>query len=175
MTRLSLCLSLAALIALDGPGAGSSARAAAAPSRLGYTVTLPQGWQTHTEVKRYSNGTRTDMMWSHPPDAFPVFRIEVDPQGKATPETAPAMQSLFLGQKMPGFRRLAQRPRRVAGVSGSETAAEGMFKGWRVVLNMIYVIHAGRGYTLTLITPRGEEQADGATFDRILGTLHWTP
>lgn len=143
-------------------------------SPLGYTVTIPHGWQTQHEVKSYKDGGRTDMMFTHPNGAFPLFRVEVDPQRQATMQNAEAMQALFIQKQVGNFRVLAQRQRRVAGSPSSETAAIGPFQGQTVIMDMIYTIHAGRIYTITLMTTPRTQRPDLKTFERILGTLQWS-
>lgn len=140
----------------------------------GYTVTIPHGWQTQHEVKSYKDGGHTDMMFTHPADAFPLFRVEVDPQRKATMRNAAAMQVAFVQQQVGGFHVLAQRQRKVAGSPASETAASGPFQGQPVIMDMIFTIHAGRIYTITLMTTPRTQRPDLKTFERILGTLRWS-
>lgn len=154
--------------------AGAGARADVLHSPQGYTVTIPHGWQTKHEVQSHPNGGRTDMMFTHPADAFPLFRVEVDPQRFGTMRNAGAMQALFVQKRVAGFRVLAQRRRQVAGSPASETAAKGPFQGQPVILDMIYTIHAGRIYTITLMTTPRTQRPDLKTFERILGTLRWS-
>lgn len=142
-------------------------------SAKGYSVTIPHGWQTTHDAKTYSDGWPTDRIYSHPPGAFPLFRVEVDPQGRATMKDAEAMQARFVQQTVPGFRVLQQRMRSVSGSSASETAAVGTFQGRPMLLDMIYTIHAGRGYTLTLMTPPTAMKTNLKTFANILNTLRW--
>ena len=169
--RVLSCLLVAAGAALAP--FGPPARADVLRSPLGYAVTVPHGWQTRHEVRAYPDGGRTDMMFTHPPGAFPLFRVEVDPQRRATMQNAEGMQAAFIQGKMAGFRIVQQRLRRVAGSPASETAAVGPFQGQQVLLDMIYTIHAGRVYTITLMTTPKTLKADLSTFTRILGTLHW--
>ncbi len=170
--RVLSCLLVAAGAALAP--FGRCARADVLRSPLGYAVPVPHGWQTRHEVKAYPDGGKTDMMFTHPPGAFPVFRVEVDPQRRATMRNAEAMQAAFIQGKMAGFRVVQQRLRTVAGSPASETAAVGPFRGQRVIVDMIYTIHAHRVYTVTLMTTPRTLKADVGTFTRILGTLHWT-
>ena len=143
-------------------------------SPQGYAVTIPHGWQTQHEVKSYKDGGHTDMMFTHPANAFPLFRVEVDPQRKATMRNAEAMQALFIQRQVAGFRVLAQRRRPVAGSPASETAATGPFQGQPVIMDMIFTIHAGRIYTITLMTTPKTQRPDLKTFDHILASLQWT-
>ena len=52
--------------------------------------------QTKHKVSSHPNGGRTDMMLTHPVDAFPVFRVEADPQHLVTMRNAEARQALFV-------------------------------------------------------------------------------
>ncbi len=152
----------------------SSVSADVVHSPKGYTVTLPHGWQTQHETHTQPDGWSTDMMIAHPPNAFPVFRMEVDPQGRATVQSAEAMQAAFIQKKVPGFRIIEQRLWHVAGSPASETAAGGSFQGQMVIMDLLYTIHSGKGYTMTLITTPKREQEDMKTFTHILNTLRWT-
>ncbi len=165
-----LLIAISAALALAGPRVGADVL----HSPQGYTVTIPHGWQTRHEVVPFRGGIGTDMMYTHPPKSFPLFRIEVDPQRQATMQNAEAMQAAFLQAKVPGFHLAAQRLRRVAGSPASETAAGGMFEDQQVMMDMIYTIHAGRIYTISLMTTPKTVKADLKTFEHILGTLRWT-
>ena len=132
------------------------------------------GLQTKHEVSSHPSGGRTDMMFTHPVDAFPVFRMEVDPQSLATMRNAEAMQTPSVQKKVAGFHVLAQRRRQVAGSLASETAAGGPWQGQPVILDMIYMIRAGRTYTITLMTTPRTQRLDLKTFKHILDTLRWS-
>jgi hypothetical protein len=151
-----------------------AARAEVIHSPKGYTVTIPNGWQTSHEVHPQAGGYSTDALYTHPFDALPLFRVEVDPQRAATMQTAAAMQAAFIQRKMPGYRVLGQRRRHVAGSPASETATTGPYQGQPVILDMILTIHGGRNYTITLITTPKTVRADLKTFEHILSTLRWT-
>jgi hypothetical protein len=170
--RVLSCLLVAAGAALAP--FGRCAHADVLQSPQGYAVTLPHGWQTRHEVEAHRDGGSTNMMFTHPPGTFPLFRVEVDPQRLATMRNAEAMQAAFIQGKMAGFRVVQQRLRTVAGSPASETAAVGPFGGQRVIVDMIYTIHAHRVYTITLMTTPRTLKADVGMFMRILGTLHWT-
>lgn len=169
--RLS-CLLLTAGTVLAWPVPHAGADVLQSPQ--GYAVTIPHGWQTRHEVDTHPDGGSTDMTFTHPPGAFPLFRVEVDPQRRASMQGAEAMQAAFIRGRMAGFRVVAQRLRRVAGSPASETAAGGPYQGQPVLLDMIYTIHAGRVYTITLMTTPKTLKTDLGTFDHILGTLRWT-
>ena len=103
-----------------------------------------------------------------------MFRIEVDPQQGATMADAPALQAAFVRTQVAGARVLEQRRRPLAGSPASETMASAPFQGRPVLMDMIFTIHNGRCYTVTLMTTPQTAVADLKTFGGILSTLRWS-
>jgi len=153
-----------------------TARAEFIQSPAGYTVRVPQGWQVQHEWKPYHDrlGRGTDMMFAHPKNHWPMFRVEVDPQGKATMESVPTLFRMFVSTHFPSFRQADQTLCVLHGVETMQTRGWATFQGKNMWIDMLFTITNGKNYTITLLTPADKAKPSEAAYCKIITSLRWT-